>query len=80
MCSESKVRSLFSDISYLEDVYNQIVKENKIRLTGSLNPTMIEVDIYTIKDKKVVDTIIKYYGNKINKLKNELKKELDKKL
>ena len=71
---ESKVMKLYRTLGNLEEQYN-------IFSTGRRLPIPIPFGgTEDITDKKVIDTIINYYGDKINKLKQELKKELDKKL
>ena len=71
---ESKVMKLYRELGRLEDQYNMFSTERRLAIPA---PFCGQEDI---TDKKVIDAIINYYGDKINKLKQELKKELDKKL
>lgn len=75
MKKESKVMALYSKLGRLETVYNNINDINEVHVSIKGDP-----EYRVITDKEVLDPIKKYYGKQINELKEELKKELDKKL
>lgn len=67
--------ALYSKLGRLETVYNNINDINEVHVSIKGDP-----EYRVITDKEVLDPIKKYYGKQINELKEELKKELDKKL
>lgn len=75
MKKESKVMKLYQELGSLETVYNCINDINQVHVSVKGDP-----EYRVITDKEVLEPIKKYYGKQINELKQELKKELDKKL
>ena len=77
---ESKAGELFNRIANIEGMYNMLINSNYIKIECPMYDEKKFADVYVIEDKEVLDTIADFYGKRINKLKQELKKELDKKL
>jgi hypothetical protein len=84
---ESKIMYIYNELRELEDIYNTLNEydpkarfQTNFRIYVQLRNQPSDLGGAEITDKFVVETLIKYYADKINKLKQELKKELDKKL
>lgn len=75
MKKESKVGEMFYNLGRLESIYNNIYNMNEVHVSLKGDP-----EYRVLTDKEVLEPIKKYYGKQINKLKEEIKKELDKKL
>lgn len=87
MTSKSKVMDIYQRLRCYEDVYNTLNEyepgvrfQTNFRIYVQLKDHSPGHDDSEITDSFVVETLIKYYADKINELKDELKKELDKKL
>jgi hypothetical protein len=84
---ESKMMDIYQQLRCYEDVYNTLNEydpearfQTNFRIYVQLRNHPTDLDGAEVTDKFVVETLIKYYADKINKLKQELKKELDKEL
>ena len=75
--NKSNIQAIMKDISETEYIYNNINDINSVRIALNINRTECNP---ILTDDKVINTIRKYYASKLNKLKQDLKKELDKKL
>jgi len=84
---ESKIMDTYQQLGSYEYIYNTLNKyepdakfQTNFRIYVQLRNRSTDLDDAEVTDKVVVETLIKYYADKINKLKQKLKKELDKEL
>lgn len=71
---ESRMFDLYNQIRIDEEIYNSLFTKNEIWVNINSNVSTV------VDDKEIIELIKKFYAKKLNKLKKELKQELDKKL